>query len=44
MSSNLEKVQNIISFCEVTQEHNVFILKKLKELEQSIINDLEVRL
>ena len=42
--SNLEKVQRIIEHFEITQAHNVYVISKLKELEQGIINELEVRL
>lgn len=42
--NSLEKIQEIINHFEVCQEHNVYVVKKLKELEQSIINELEVKL
>ena len=42
--SNLEKVQEIINHFEICQEHNVFVINKLKELEQGIINELKVNL
>lgn len=42
--STLDKVRNILNHFEVTQSHNVYVIKKLEELEQSIINELEVKL
>ena len=42
--NNLEKVQEIISHFEVCQDHNLYIINKLKELEQGIINELQVKL
>jgi len=39
--SNLEKIQRIIEHFEITQEHNVYVIRKLKELKQGIINELE---
>ena len=42
--SNLDKVRDIINHFQVCQEHNTFIIHKLKELEQGIINELDVKL
>jgi len=42
--TNLEKIQEIINHFEVCQDHNVYIIKKLKELEEGIINELNVKL
>ena len=44
MSNTLQQIQDLLTYAEVCQEHNVFMIKKLKELEQSVINELEVKL
>lgn len=44
MSNTLEQIQDLLTYAEVSYEHNVFMIKKLKELEQSVINELEVKL
>ncbi len=40
--TTLDKVQEIISIFELVHEDNVYLLNKLKELEQDIINNLNV--
>jgi hypothetical protein len=40
--TTLDKVQEIISIFELVYEDNVYLLNKLKELEQDIINNLNV--
>ena len=42
--TNLDRVQEIIKYFNVVQEENQYIIKKLEDLEQSIINELEVKL
>ncbi len=42
--SNLERVQNLLEFFEVCDDHNRYVINKLKELEQGIINELNVEL
>ena len=42
--TNLDRVQEIIKYFNVVQEENQYIIKKLEDLEQSIINQLEVKL
>ncbi len=42
--SNLQRVRDILMYFEVCQDHNVYMIKKLKELEQGIINELNVEL
>ena len=44
MSNTLQQIQDLLNYAEVSYEHNVFMIKKLKELEQSVINELEVKL
>ena len=38
MSNTLQQIQDLLTYAEVSYEHNVFMIKKLKELEQSVIN------
>jgi hypothetical protein len=40
--TTLDKVQEIISIFGLVHEDNVYLLNKLKELEQDIINNLNV--
>ena len=42
--TNLQRVQDLLGLFEVCDDHNIYVIKKLKELEQGIINELEVKL
>ena len=40
--TTLDKIQEIRSICELIYEDNIYLLDKIKKLEQDVINKLPV--